>query len=103
LFYSSILNKYWASLLIQKYGTLGGKNLYVYDTKYYRKFIKEDRRQDHIYPNSFRTGDILIYTNKNDKRYIYSTGAGLTITPITYEDGEYAYIYIDGKFVGVNL
>ena len=104
LFYSSILNKYWASLLIQKYGTLGGKNLYVYDTKYYRKFIKEDRRQDHIYPNTFRTGDILIYKNKNDATYSKDKNNNLILNYVTYEEGEYSYIYIEGKgFVGVNL
>ena len=103
-FYSSILNKYWASLLIQKYDTLGGKNLYVYDTKYYRKFIKEDRRQDHIYPNTFRTGDILIYKNKNDATYSRDKNNNLIINYVTYEEGEYSYIYIEGKgFVGVNL
>ena len=103
-FYSSVLNKYWASLLIQKYDNLGGKDLYVYDTKYYRKFIKEDRRQDHIYPNTFRTGDILIYKNKNDATYNKDKNNNLIINYVTYEEGEYSYIYIEGKgFVGVNL
>jgi hypothetical protein len=77
--------------------------IHIYENKTWRFLSNKDRRADTINSENFRTGDILIYTNKNDKRYIYSTGAGLTITPITYEDGEYAYIYIDGKFVGVNL
>ena len=103
-FYSSILNKYWASLLIQKYGTFEGKNLYVYITKYYRKFIKEDRRQDHIYPNIFKTGDILIYKNKNDATYSKDKNNNLILNYVTYEEGEYCYIFIEGKgFVGVNL
>ena len=45
----------------------------------------------------FENGDILIYYNTND--FIASDK---TKSRNSYEDGLYAYIYIDGKFVGVN-
>ncbi|MBO4350456.1 MAG: hypothetical protein J6A01_05870 [Proteobacteria bacterium] len=45
-------------------------------------------RQVQIYPETLRDGDILIYAN--------------TLDTITKEDGTYAYIFLDGKFQGVN-
>ena len=103
-FYTSFLNKYWASLLIEKYGTYGGKELFVYDLKGYRVYSREDRRQDFIYSETFRTGDILIYKNKNDATYSRDENNNLRFNYVTYEEGEYAFIYIEGKgFVGVNL
>jgi hypothetical protein len=63
-----------------------------------------DNRANTIYPIDFQTGDILIYTNTNDKKYEVEANTHNTKENIiTYEDGEYAYIYVDGKFVGVNL
>ena len=41
-----------------------------------------------IYPRDFKDGDVLIYS--------------ITDSPYTYEDGVYAYIYIDGVFKGIN-
>jgi hypothetical protein len=102
IFSQMILNKYWSTMRLRK-RNYEDTEIHIYENKTWRFLSNKDRRADTINSENFRTGDILIYTNKNDKRYIYSTGAGLTITPITYEDGEYAYIYIDGKFVGVNL
>ena len=63
-----------------------------------------DKRANTIWPSDFRTGDILIYTNTNDKTYSLIKGTYNTKENyITYEDGEYCYIYIEGKgFVGVN-
>ena len=50
-----------------------------------------------------KTGDILIYINRNDIVYSVDNNQ-LTKNYITYENGEYSYIYIEGKgFVGVNL
>ena len=66
-----------------------------YKLKYYRDYNSPGRRQDFIYPDLFQTGDILIYTNYFDYNYKYNFS-------YTYETGEYAYIYIDGKFVGNN-
>ena len=60
-------------------------------------------KADTIYEDDFQTGDILIYKNIND--YLYQSNSGkLSIRQyVTYENGEYAYIYIEGKgFVGVN-
>ena len=71
-----------------------------------------DNKANMIYPTDFKTWDVLIYTNENDVKYSLSTTTGLVnginvkgteVTPITYENWEYAYIYLDGKFVGINL
>ena len=49
---------------------------------------KNDQRVQNILPGFFKDGDVLIYYPKSDK--------------FTKERGMYAYIYINGKFVGVN-
>jgi len=62
------------------------------------------RRRHHINPKTFKTGDILIYKNHNDAVYSVDKDNKLNKTYITYESGEYAYIYIEGKgFIGYNL
>lgn len=63
-----------------------------------------DKRANTVWPTDFRTGDILIYTNTNDKTYSLIKGTYDTKENfVTYEDGEYCYIFIEGKgFVGVN-
>ena len=103
-FYNIVLNNYWSSISY-KNATLGTKNVKLYDLKDFKEYTDETRRQDFIYPETFKTGDILIYTNSNDTIYQFDKKANKikkTIS-ITNEDGEYAYIYIDGKgFVGVN-
>ena len=99
-FYNIVLNNYWSSMSIINYNYNGNKKAKVYDLKDFREYSDEKRRQDFIYPETFRTGDILIYTNYDDKIYLIGKNKNKTIT---YENGEYAYIYIDGKgFVGVN-
>ena len=56
-----------------------------------------------MYKNTLKTGDILIYKNSNDEINILENKK-LVKKTITNEDGEYTYIYIEGKgFVGVNL
>ena len=67
----------------------------VYKFKNFRDYYSPGRRQDFIYPELFQTGDILIYTNYFDYNYKKNYN-------YTYENGEYAYIYIDNKFVGNN-
>lgn len=63
-----------------------------------------DQRANTIWPTDFKTGDILIYTNTNDKTYSLIKGTYDTKENyVTYEDGEYCYIFIEGRgFVGVN-
>ena len=63
-----------------------------------------DKRANTVWPSDFKTGDILIYINTNDKTYSLIKGTYDTKENyVTYEDGEYCYIYIEGKgFVGVN-
>jgi len=59
------------------------------------------QRRHYINPKTFKTGDILIYKNNNDAVYNVVKGNKLNKTYITYENGEFAYIYIEGKgFVG---
>ena len=55
--------------MAEKYGSIAGKDVYVYDLKIFKPFYHEDRKQDFIYSKTFRTGDILIYKNKNDAKY----------------------------------
>ena len=65
-----------------------------------------DKRANTIFPSNFMTGDILIYRNSNDIYYTWkwTPQTGTLVSHFnTYENGEYIYIYIDGKFVGVNL
>lgn len=101
--YGAILNKYWSTLSLNYYTYEKENDISAYKLKYWRSYTNSARRQDTIYSENFKTGDILIYTNYNDVKYTYQNGT-LSATPITYENGEYAYIYIDGKgFVGVNL
>ena len=101
--YGAVLNKYWNTLALKHYTYEKENDISAYDLKYWRGYTSDARRQDTIYSENFKTGDILIYTNYNDVKYTYKNGTLIT-TPITYENGEYTYIYIDGKgFVGVNL
>ena len=47
---------------------------------------------------------IFWYKNKNDAKYTKDENNNLIVNYITFEEGEYSYIYIEGKgFVGVNL
>ena len=102
-FNNAILNNYWSSLRKIKYEYIPGQEVNIYCLKEYRSYTSSDRREDFIYKEVFKTGDILLYINKNDSAYSVDKNQLLT-DYITYEDGEYAYIYIDGKgFVGVNL
>ena len=103
-FYNAVLNKYWSTMRSSKYSfTKGGKEVIIYSLKQFGDYNDPERRQSFIYKNTLKTGDILIYQNKNDSIYS-SVNKTLVKKDITYEEGEYAYIYIEGQgFVGVNL
>lgn len=45
-------------------------------------------RQDRVYPETLRTGDVLLYANTNDG--------------VTKESGTYAFIYLNDNFYGIN-
>ena len=101
-FYGTVLNNYWSSMAKNKYSYITGKEIDVYDLKIFREHTNSERRQDFIYPETFKTGDILIYINNNDNIY-KKINKEYVEKKITFENGEYAYIYIEGKgFVGVN-
>ena len=75
-YYDMVLNNYWNRNIVRSKDLL---------------FIqwKSSYRANTIYNNHFLDGDVLIFQNENDEN-------------IKSEDGIYAFIYIDGKFVGVN-
>ena len=103
-FYKAVLNKCWSTLTSVNHAFIkDGEKVAIYDLKRFRDYQDPERRRHHINPKTFKTGDILIYRNHNDA--VYSAVKGkLNKTYITYENGEYAYIYIEGKgFVGYNL
>jgi len=86
-FYGTVLNKYYNSLY---------KKNNTYDLKMWGQYFNRNgiynynRRADTVYEENFKTGDILVYINGDDNT--------------TYENGEYAYIYIENQgFVGTNL
>ena len=118
-----VLNSYFNALykrsIIRSYNASGNEikvQIYALPSLSTRE-NDPDVRANTIYPTDFQTGDILIYINEND--IFYSIGENITVTGEddnvlyswpstketyrTYEDGEYAYIYIDWKFIWVNL
>ena len=103
-FYNAVLNKYWSAMKSLKHTfTKGGKEVIIYSLKQFGDYTNPERRQSFIYKNTLKTGDILIYKNKNDSIYSLENKK-LVKKHITYEEGEYSYIYIEGQgFVGVNL
>ena len=95
-----ILNKYYSTIKYVKY-TYNSEPLYYFDLKWWKPYTDPLRRADTIYAENFKTGDILVYLNKND--YVYDSASSSKIN-VTNENGEYAYIFIkDYGFVGVNL
>ena len=103
-FYEAILNKYWSTITSLKYTYIqGGEEVNIYDSKGFKEYGDPERREDFIYKETFQTGDILLYINRNDVIYSVKNNK-LVAQYITYEEGEYAYIFIENKgFVGVNL
>ena len=106
-FYNAVLNRYYSGLASINYSFIEGSDeVNIYSIKEYQYILYSliaQRREDFIYKEHFKTGDILIYQNKNDKLY-YLQNNKIENETVTFEDGEYAYIYIEGEgFVGVNL
>ena len=105
-FSEAVLNKYWSSLASINFSYIkGGEEVTIYNLKNFEYFISSEynlRREDYIFKETLKTGDILIYTNYHDIEYTLENEK-LDKKNITNENGEYAYVYIDGKgFVGVN-
>lgn len=90
-YYDMILNDYWNM-------TAPGKVVQNDDGTYYNIYYLpgwyNTYRADTIYKEHFKDGDVLIYYNDN-----VHTNSKLRFTK---EQGIYAYIYLDGKFVGQN-
>ena len=103
-FYGAVLNKYWSALAKTKYSYTNKEEVDIYDLKVFWYYSNLERRQDFIYLETFQTGDILIYINNNDIIYSVDKDKKLVKQYITYENGEYSYIFIEGQgFIGVNL
>ena len=104
-FYKAVLNKCWSTLRAVEHTYIkGGEKVTLYDLKSFRDYYDPERRRHHINSKTFKTGDILIYKNHDDVVYNIEKDNKLNKTYITYENGEYAYIYIEGKgFEGINL
>ena len=104
-YYKAILNKYWSSMTKRTYLYDKNKEKAVINSmKFFRFYDNPERRKDFIFKEDFKTGDILIYINTNDIIYDYDENKNIITQYVTYEEGEYAYIYIEGKgFVGNNL
>ena len=104
-YYRAILNKYWSSMLKRTYLYDKSKEKAVVNSlKFFRLHDDPERRKDSIIMDDFKTGDILLYINTNDFYYDYDENRNVIIKYVTYEEGEYAYIYIENKgFVGTNL
>ncbi len=102
--YDAILNKYFGVLVTREHEANQGfdvPSIYEYALRHFKDYGDPDRLADQINGENFFNGDILIYLNSNDVQYDKN---GNIKKYITFEDGEYAYIYISGKgFVGVNL
>ena len=97
ILYKSVLNKYWSALYKNENDTKIDFDLRPYPS--YLSYTDPKRRQDFIYKETFKIGDILIYYNNHDT-IINKTNH--IIENITYEYGEYSYIFINNKFVGKN-
>ena len=106
-YYKGVLSNYWSTLATMRYLYPGNEEeVNVYFLKEYEYFYDmqtfHNRRKNYIYPHHFKTGDILIYRNSNDSTYSIQSNKAVKLN-ITYEDGEYYFVYIEGKgFVGVN-
>ena len=69
-FYNSILNKFWSSLPAIKHQYIQGeKEQNVYTLKFFKPYTNPERREDFIYKESFKAGDILYYKNNDDIIY----------------------------------
>ena len=76
----------------------------MYFNKYFKPYDDPERRKDFIIKEDFKTGDILLYINTDDFLYNKDGNDKVFTEYITYEEGDYEYIYIEGKgFIGINL
>ena len=84
-YHDMILNDYWNNTFL----VTNSKGTY-----YHFPTFANNNRADTIYKEHFKDGDVLIYYNDDT-----NTKDNLKFTK---EQGIYAYIYLDGKFVGQN-
>ena len=104
-FYGAVLNNQWSAMTNMKHAyIIGGSEVNIFTMKGFGDYENPERRADFIFKEAFKTGDILIYKNKNDMTYKADKDNKLISNRITYENGEYAFIYIESKgFVGINI
>ena len=102
-FSGAVLNGYWGALSEKSY-EYRGERVVSFSPKAWRAYTDPERRADTVYEEHFRTGDVLIYLNHDDVTCEYDKNTDvLTKSAVTGENGEYAYLYLEGRgFVGVN-
>lgn len=94
-FYNMILNNYWNSLTTYKIEEEKKEQILL--PRWSGTTVELRART--IIPEHFKDGDILIYSTKDEKN---SYNSKLTHDNHTNENGLYAYIFINGKFIGIN-
>ena len=102
--YGAMLNNYWNIMYHKDHTLKSNQQITEYYLYTFKPYSDDSRREDTVYEENFQTGDILIYNNENDVIYTYnSSNYTVTSTDVTYENGEYAYIYIEEQgFIGIN-
>lgn len=91
-----VLNNYWSAMVL--YSSSGS-----YHTIIPRLSSDLHPRASTIYPFHFKDGDVLIYSIDYDNGpYNSISYATATSNRHTKEKGLYAYIYLNGKFIGKN-
>ena len=102
--YKMILNNYWSTLYHKEHTLKSNQKITEYYMYTLKPYSDSSRREDTVYHENFETGDILIYNNSNDVLYTYNSNTyTATTNNVTLENGEYAYIFIEGTgFVGIN-
>ena len=94
LFKNMILNDYWSGVTLMN----SGSNIIALSW-----YGQAASRNKYIKPSDLKDGDILIYSTDYDNFKQASTAYNTPNSDrYTKENGLYAYIYIDGKFVGRN-
>ncbi|GEM_PF-3241900 len=89
-----VYNNYYSAV----YTDVNNPTLYIYQKHFDNSANIDDirsQRNEMVYPNTLSDGDILIYVNTND--YVMN---GDTQVNLTKDNGMYAFIYLNGGFMG---
>ena len=105
---SDAFNKAYESLYDSNVGFAYRYERLLFEDWYNKPNSRTDRANI-VYPDTLRDGDILIYANTLDQVYMKNTcnnGNCADLVPgivkVSDEDGVYAYLFLDGTFIGSN-